>query len=395
MVTLNARHTQENRIKPLTIRTPLQPYESITSWLVRAALNQGCDPKTFVQFYWDDYRLWHYDVDKGLSGIKENIHEDMAILAGTDKESFEKNTLNYLSAFTQESVSHTNVNQNWVLPLSKRSSKSRLGYSYCRKCFERSDTAYLDVRWRFSFYVYCDKHINSMLENCTNCGMPYQPNLLKAEQRYLNECHHCGSKLDDISLTRIITYPETFQFQRNALKILNGGIVEVLDQQLIGHEWFDLMSFYLIIIRKATKAIETNHLFFRLVKALGLNITTQEGKPVFEKSQLDLAFNYLPFEERTQFMYFANLLAKIPVETWLKACEEVGATKNSFHWSARTKLPKAFKVVYDQLPSSQRKPREQKPTTQAIRSPESVNKLWQQLKRKSKMKDLYDQQKTR
>ena len=51
MGTTNAGLTKNYRVKSGIIRTPLYPNESISSWLIRAALDYGTESSLFNGFY--------------------------------------------------------------------------------------------------------------------------------------------------------------------------------------------------------------------------------------------------------------------------------------------------------------------------------------------------------
>jgi len=53
--------------RPRWVRSvPMLPDEIISSWLVRAALAQGCDPMVLTGEIWPKWRIWTRDVDRFL-----------------------------------------------------------------------------------------------------------------------------------------------------------------------------------------------------------------------------------------------------------------------------------------------------------------------------------------
>ena len=108
MVTTKKRNSHNYWIKPLTFSTPLLEGESIGSWIIRASLSRKCTLTTFMGFYWQhvDDRLDRYDFDKGFEHVKPDVHEDMAILAETTVDRFNKQTL---TSFAKEQglISHS------------------------------------------------------------------------------------------------------------------------------------------------------------------------------------------------------------------------------------------------------------------------------------------------
>lgn len=123
------RATQNHRVKPLSFATPFLCGESLTSWLVRAALKHGCSPLTFTYYYWPKYRIWTYDVDKGFDHFDGQIRSDIAVLTGHNVDTFDAQTLIDFSEDTSVKSDHKTP-LLWTTPLSKRNRYSRLGYPY-------------------------------------------------------------------------------------------------------------------------------------------------------------------------------------------------------------------------------------------------------------------------
>ena len=86
MVKADPRFKKNHKINQLPIKTKFYEDESISSWMIRAALNQGCAPLTFTQYYWSQHRLWTRDLDKGFEYFDPNITLDISKLARIDTE---------------------------------------------------------------------------------------------------------------------------------------------------------------------------------------------------------------------------------------------------------------------------------------------------------------------
>lgn len=52
---------------PWGIKTPLYQNEALSSWLIRAALDCGCDPLSLTGILWPKWRPWTLDIDQGLN----------------------------------------------------------------------------------------------------------------------------------------------------------------------------------------------------------------------------------------------------------------------------------------------------------------------------------------
>lgn len=393
MASTNARASSYHQIKPLTVVTPFYENESISSWLVRAALNQGCDPLVLTQFYWPSYRLWTYDVDKGFNLINPNIHDDLAILANTSREQFDEQNLISITSRMGEQPRTKNISMPWTLPLSKRNVKALIGYQYCPLCLAEDKAAYLRLNWRFSWYTHCEYHNIRMELNCGECNMPYQPNLVDATQRYINRCHHCRTNLRDSYLLNLLVVEEACRFQKIAQDTLNTGHALVFNQSVTTKHWFDYMLFLINIARRTARATDSKFMFYRLMQAMGTDILLAENnRPELCDSSTGLAFDYLSIHERIRFISYAQILAERSLQEWVDVCKEVGVSQNSFHWSTKQKIPEAFMPVYHQLPLNNRKKSINRVQANNPKSAKSVQKSWERLKRKIEMRDSYEQQ---
>ena len=72
------------------IRVPMLHDEIISSWLVRAALTQGCDPLVLTGDVWPKWRIWTQDADRFLDD--ERI-EPLCAVSGITKETLRASTL--------------------------------------------------------------------------------------------------------------------------------------------------------------------------------------------------------------------------------------------------------------------------------------------------------------
>lgn len=377
--------SQKKQLKALTIKTPIFRDESISSWLIRAALNQGCDPLTFTQFYWPEYRLWTYDPDKGFFHIDEQIHKDIVILADDNRQVFNTNHLLSFAQSIKPDVDYKKINIPWTQPLTKRNRRALLGYQYCPLCMEDSNEARLKLIWRFTWSIFCVQHKIQLQSYCVDCGQPYQPQMLEASARYINHCHRCKSKLSQASENQfqLLTSNHAFQFQETTDRVYETKFGYALKQKLSIEDWFELMSFYVNIVRRA--ATSPDYMFGKLLNSFEINFD------LLTPPKTGLRLNQLPINERRDLLGFAFLLNQVPLSSWLKHCETLNITKNSFNWSKESYIPSAFNTVYRSLPSVTKRRNQKYSKTKKPRSPELVMKLWERVKRKAEINEYYDQ----
>lgn len=376
------RATQNYWVKPLTFATPFLYGESLTSWLVRAALRHGCSPLTFTYYYWPKYRIWTYDVDKGFDHLDAQIKSDIAILTGHNIDTCNNHILIDFSEDTSVK-SENKTSLLWTAPLSKRNRYSRLGYPFCPDCMSDDKEAYLKLRWRFTWSVCCTKHKTFLQVDCKNCKQPYQPQLLSPEQQFVNRCHSCFCKIDKaIDITPSNALNE-FQLLADQVFFSKQGVV--LGKVVSMGQWFEYLLFLINLVRRGLH--NPNYMFGKLLTVLEIDTSAL----LLPKTAL--RFDYLPIEERAVLLECAYYLLQVDGDEWIKACLALNITQNSFQWSKYTVIPKAFSEVFDQL---HRAPtRHHKAQSEDIQptSPKAVMAAWNRLKRKMQMRESYDKHK--
>lgn len=380
MVKTNQRATQNSRVKPLTFATPIVKDESITSWLVRAALRQGCTPLTLTFWFWPDYRIWTYDADKGFEHLDHNIHKDMAVLARGIVEDFDEQNLVNFARETNNSESRK-ISLAWTQPLSKRNRYARFGYPYCPDCMANDKGAYLKLKWRFTWSVCCTEHRRFLQSECSSCHAPYQPQLSNPEDRFINHCHACRSKIDAVVIEKKPS-GAIYQFQQVADKVFIEKEGSVLGKMVDISEWFEYLSFLINMVRIAAR--NPDYMFGKLLCELGIDVKT------ISLPKTALRFDYLPLEERVILLENAYYLFQISGADWVKSCQALNVTQNSFQWSKETVIPKAFHEVYKHLVRTQTRTYKAQSSDINPTSPDAVMAAWHRLQRKIEMTENYE-----
>lgn len=383
MATTQKRDSHNYWLKPLTFPTPLLVGESVGSWIIRASLSQKCTLTTFMGFYWQhvDDRLDRYDFDKGFEYVRADIHQDMAILAETTVDRFNKQTLTSF-AREMELPSNSSSALRWTLPLSRRHLYSRFGHPYCPDCMTDNKKAYLKLQWRLAWSVYCDEHHRILQINCPHCDIPYQPLLAKIENKYINFCFHCDKKIDKAVIPISNVDKDVLRFQLLAQKVWHDSYGYVLDDQVSSSEWFEFVLFAINMVRIALKNLE--YMFGRLLAEFDIDLT--HAKRSSTGSRLEL----LPVTERVELFKLVSQLLQVSEEKWLASSEIVGLTQNSFNWDKKTKIPKAFMPVYTRLKLSPKRGYKQRERGNEIKSFETISMEWHRLKRKLEAKNQYE-----
>lgn len=372
-------------VKPLPVATQILDGESINSWLLRASVNQGCDLSIILFYHWSKYNLRHHDFDKGFNHIDKQIHQDMATLAKTNVETFDNRSLikfNYDIGINYQ----PNRSLTWVLPIPKFNSKTMVGHQYCPQCMQDDKSAYLKLKWRFSWTVYCEQHLILLQDACYNCGLPYQPHLIKAHHQFVNRCPHCREKLHLISSNQLLCM-DALEFQSIAEQVLLTNQAMAFGHSINSSDWFELMLFFINLIRKST--LEKGLIYKNLINTLDIKVEGFELK----KIKTGLKFDYLSRTERVVLMAYANQMHKITCNDWLSACEKNNLTQNSFRLGKQPVIPKAFLSIYKELPSVVKPQSQVEKTYAKPKSAKAVNTSWERMQLRIEKLRIYDQAK--
>lgn len=335
-------------VKLLPIPTPFIEGESITSWLLRASFNQGCDYAAIIFYHWSEYKLLHADFDKGFNHIDPKIQNDLAILMNESKEFLDKQTLIYYNQKLGIEF-QKNKKLKWVIPIGKFDSKKNNGYHYCLHCFKDGED-YLKLKWRYSWVLYCDKHSLQLRDTCPHCNKPYQPHSIKLPQHSLIQCPHCHKDLTDVS-PNFLVKNHAYELQMQANQVLDTGQGIAFGKVWESKDWFKLILFYINLIRKGLISDE-NSLHRRTLSMLIHDIRGIK----LEKVKSGLAFDLLTIHERIMLMSYANQLLKVELETWIKVLNGLGHTQSSLNFGKKPIIPKPFLLVHNQLPIPIKKP---------------------------------------
>jgi len=370
MGTANAGLTKNYRIKSGIIRTPLYLNESISSWLIRAALDCGTDPITFTGFYWDKWRLWTYDLDRGFELIAPQIYKDITLLSLNQQVNLVSHSLYSVLKPINGENTLIKGQAKWVISRGSRNRSFRVGQAYCSCCLE--ETPYLRNEWRFAWHFGCSKHQVLLESKCPCCGELYQPHLLSAEKRHLNYCHQCGEKLQVVTTLLNEVEIATMETLNNAFTTNSG---ECFGKNVDAQVYFAIFRYFINFIRRAAVAKPT-HAFARFVEQCGISQT--------EICQIKtaLAFEQLSVEERKNLLVNAVKILKLSSKDFIQAIQQSGITQKAFTFE---NYPAELDILFKYAPEGKtisRKTVTNKPKPDSVLS---LNRQWERLKRQLKI----------
>lgn len=370
MGTTNAGFTKNYRVKSGIIRTSLYPNESISSWFIRAALDCGTEPITFTGFYWDKWRLWTYDLDRGFEPITPQIYEDITALSLNQQVNLASHSLYSVLKPINGENTLIKGQAKWVISRGSRNRTFRVGQSYCPCCLE--ETPYLRNEWRFAWHFGCLKHQVLFESKCPCCGEMYQPHLLSAEKRQLNYCHQCGEKLQVVTTPLNEVEIATMETLNNVFTTHSG---ECFGKRVDAQIYFAILRYFINLIRRAAVAKST-HAFARFVEECGIS---QEK---ICQTKTALAFEQLPVEERKNLLVNAIKILKLPSKDFIQAIQQSGITQKAFDFEKYpTKLDTLFKYAPEGKTVSRKTVTNKSKTDSVL----SLNRQWERLKRQLKI----------
>ena len=354
------------------VPVPLQPNELFSSWLVRAALTQGCDPLVLTGEVWGKWRIWTTDVDRIYAS---DTFQTIAHLSGNTIENFRQNSLYVLAAKIICGEPSENAIWPWVLALGTRNTKRRGGLQYCPQCLAADTKPYYRKQWRLAWHTACEIHQSALLDRCHVCRSPVEPHRLLAQDRHINHCATCKSDLS-LAPSKIILM-EVISFQRIADEVIRNGHGEFQSQKVDVVNWFKLLDFFVSMVRRANRSqtVVLHEFLSRLTSALPINL------PVITGAGIEL----LMTSERQKIfisLYQIMMFSKVEFE---RIALEVKITRQAF-CSKDDELPEVLKPLYELLPENSKvRSRPTKRKRHQPRPRHEVIKMMQKLERKLEM----------
>ncbi|HHE3594881.1 TPA: TniQ family protein [Pasteurella multocida] len=370
MGTTNAGLTKNYRIKSGIIRTPLYLNESISSWLIRAALDCGTDPIIFTGFYWDKWRLWTYDLDRGFEPIAPQIYEDITALSLNQQVNLANHSLYSVLKPINGENTLIKGQAKWVISRGARNRSFRVGQSYCPYCLE--EIPYLRNEWRLAWHFGCLMHQVMLESKCPCCGELYQPHLLSAEKKHLNYCHKCGEKLQ--IMTTLLNEAE-IATMKTLDKVFTTNSGECFGKHVDAQVYFAIFRYFVNFIRRAAIA-KSSHAFARFVEQCGIS------QAEICQTKTALAFEQLPVEERKNLLINTVKILQLAYKDIVQAIWQSGITQKAFAFERYpTELDTLLKCAPEGKTIS-RKTITNKSKTDSILS---LNHQWERLKRQLKI----------
>lgn len=309
------------------------PYEdeALSSWLIRVALESGCDPLSLAGLLWPKWRAWTVDMDKGLD---QEYLDILVRKAGTSSDHF--NTSTFKTLFLQNSEINL---EPWILALGTRNRKHKSGWQYCPKCLESDPVAYFRLNWRYVLHVGCIKHNQRLLDQCPHCHKAIQPRLLEAPDQTLSCCAVCKEKLFDVK-ANVIDH-NALALQKDFDLFLKQGYAIYDDTLIPISEWLSVIQLFNQFIRKVLRS-SLNSKGWAFLNALDIRV------PHPQLSSTGLILSQISVLEREKIFACISQLLNVSQIKFIETAHSLNMNRASF-WDKRCKIPEILIPVEKQL----------------------------------------------
>ncbi|MFA9441802.1 TniQ family protein [Uliginosibacterium sp. sgz301328] len=230
------------------VPTSLQPDEILSSWLIRTALANGCDPLAFVGVVWPMQRVWAMDLDRQPRAA---LLEVLGALSGAAPALLGQATLLPVARRVLLADPPANQSWPWILSVGPRNRRRVGRMQYCPVCLAEDKDPFFRLQWRFAWHCICVRHGCQLLETCPHCGASLEPHRAKASDR-VDSCTACRE-----SLWRGAPWHNELPSARQ-LQIATDNTIKVGQATYLGaatsvRAWFAIMAFYVGLVRRTLR----------------------------------------------------------------------------------------------------------------------------------------------
>lgn len=351
-------------MKPLKLRT-VKAFddETLSSWLIRSSLYQGCDTLTFSSKVWGKYRIWTIDFERNLPS---NLLASLSDSTGIDSNSLNKMLLIHQAKLQNSHFNEQSAIWGWIMCQGLRNRQKSVGQSFCPHCFVEGD-AYLKQEWRMAWVTTCPKHQILLQDKCVECGFLFHPAKLTGFEKSMAVCHHCGH---DVSTNPCVAAHSDVQ------QMIHNGIKQgftYLHQSIDMATWLATVKGFVGLIRKAAAAPDSH--LTNMLCDLGINksnLISPETAGVFE---------WLPIHERHNLMQNASVLMQHEISQLVATAERNQVSANTIRNAMEKKVPKTLVEFVNQLEVNNKLLSKRSTEVKPL-SEQAVMRKWARLQRK-------------
>ncbi|MDP1666117.1 MAG: TniQ family protein [Methylobacter sp.] len=356
----------------------LQPNELLSSWLIRTALANGCDPLIVSWVIWGKWRAWTNDIDRNPG--EDRMHT-LSKFSGKDLDDLNQSILLPIASTILGREPTANELWPWLLTTGTRNRLRKGGIQYCVECLKEDKKPYFRREWRFAWHVGCSKHGQSLRDSCPHCNAPLEPHRLVAEDREITKCVSCNLRLLDVMVLPVF-HADAMLFQIWSDNILNHQQQPVVHGMAVSvSSWFEIARYYESFIRRCLISPPP------ALQSLSESLNFRLDQNIIADVEL-IAFEQMNVRARSALLKSIFKLMAFTQDELLHKLTEASVTKQGFS-NAKIKFPETLEPIARCLPDNQRakKKATTRKTNIQLNLPKprphwEVNRMWKQLLQK-------------
>jgi len=363
-------HPGSGRVASIwAVPVPIFPDEIISSWLVRAALTQGCDPLVLTGELWPKWRAWTVDVDRL---IPDEHLKALCAVSDISADIFHSAMLYPIVQQIYLGNPPVKAVWPWILSLGKRNTKIRSGLQYCPICLSEDNSPYYRIQWRFAWHTGCETHQCKLHDSCWRCGAPIEPHRLVAEDKIVSICASCKADLKQANTTPWNEEAKSFQLETD--RILQGKSGCYLGKAINSHHWFELASFFESFIRRVNRKGEEKLLGF--INEIG--IVLPDSIPIIAGAGIE----WLNVQMRERLLGAVWIFLTVDKDRFLHVLKTADISRQGL-CTRKESVPSLLSGIIDGLPDhSVTRTKSQKPHLSGPRPRHEVIRMMKRLERK-------------
>ena len=231
-----------------TVPVGLLPDETISSWLIRAALAHACSPRELTGWISPRWRPWMADVDRGVGD--EHL-EALDHRSGIEADAFRKAALAPIASRIEGKAPHPRLAWRWILTRGPTTARQQGTAQFCPECLAADRTPHYRVSWRLAWHTACATHGISLADGCPECGSAVLPHRLDEQALHAATCAACGADLRGEEGTP--SSPAALSFQEMADRAVHDGEATCLGKRVETRIWFESADFFASLVRRAAR----------------------------------------------------------------------------------------------------------------------------------------------
>jgi hypothetical protein len=231
-------------------RVDLLRDESLSSWIARTAIGNGCDRSALLSALWPRVRWDAGDVHRKLD---DKRIERLARQVGIPAEILARSSLALIASAIQGTRRPPQGAWPWITTAGPRQRALASTGAFCPVCLHNDDIPHLRLQWRLTWHTACAVHACTLSDCCPHCERSPRSDYVTADGGGLGHCTQCrgvlGAKMGRHESTSV-----ALSFQQRTDAALRDRSAEDRGERLSPSGWFTLLNIYLRGLRTAIRA---------------------------------------------------------------------------------------------------------------------------------------------